>query len=151
MSPVEAGGSDPDGGASNGKILACWPDPKVIKICHQLENACENCGAKKATACNEKTGMPKEVCGCFDLIGKAYAGMATDADCEKYAMDNKCTVDNAATTGNICGTLNCELPACKCNGPNCADESNRGKTCVADQSWGDASMCQKWVGKCPCR
>jgi hypothetical protein len=25
-----------------------------------------------------------------------------------------------------------------------------GKTCAADQSWGDASMCQKWVAKCPC-
>ncbi len=141
-------GGGGDGATSGGGVLACWPDPKVIKICHQLENACENCGPRKGVAC--RNGAPAQICNCFDLIEKAYAGMATDADCEKYAAANNCTVDNVATTGNICGSLNCELPACKCATGDCAAESNRGKTCAADQSWGDSSACQKWAAKCPC-
>jgi hypothetical protein len=142
--------SDASGGTP-GAVLACWADPKVIKICHQLENACENCGPKKAVACNTKTMTPPEVCGCFALIDKAFAGMATDEDCAKYAVDNSCTVDNATTTGNICGSLDCSTPACKCTTPGCEDEGSRGKTCAADQHWGDASGCQKWVAKCPCK
>ncbi|HXU81916.1 MAG TPA: hypothetical protein VN914_11005 [Polyangia bacterium] len=144
------GGAGGGGGAGGtGGLAACWPDPKVIKICHQLENACENCGPTKAVAC--QNGKYPKVCACFDLIEKAKAGMATDADCEKYAMDNQCTVDNVATTGNVCGTLNCELPACKCTTPGCADEANKGKTCAATQGWGDSSLCQKFATMCPCK
>jgi hypothetical protein len=95
-------------------------------------------------------GKYPKVCACFELIEKAFKGMATDADCEKYAMDNQCTVDNVATTGNICGSLDCTLPACKCTTPGCEEENNRGKTCAADQHWGDSAGCQKWVAKCPC-
>jgi hypothetical protein len=143
------GGGGGGAGGSTGALLSCWADPKVIHICHQLENACENCGPKKAVAC--KNGMPKEVCGCFDLVDKAFMGMATDADCEKYAAANNCTVDNATTTGNICGSLNCDLPACKCTTPGCDGEAFKGKTCAADQHWGDATGCQKWAAKCPCK
>lgn len=137
------------GDAATGTILACWSDPKVIKICHQLENACENCGPKKGVAC--QNGKYPQVCACFDLVDKAFKGMATDADCEKFAVDNSCTVDDLATTGNTCGSLNCELPACKCTTPGCEDESNRGKTCAADQHYGIGSACDKWAAKCPCK
>ena len=40
---------------------------------HQLENACENCPPGGAPPKN-KTAQD-----CFDLVGKAYMGMATDA------------------------------------------------------------------------
>src|SRR5689334_232137 len=72
------GGAMGGTGGAGGAILGCWPDPKVIKICHQLENACENCGPTKAVAC--QNGKYPKVCACFELINKAYAGMATDAD-----------------------------------------------------------------------
>jgi hypothetical protein len=141
--------STPGSDAGPGGVLACWPDPKVIKICHQLENACENCGPKKGVAC--QNGKYPQVCACFDLVEKAFKGMATDADCEKFAMTNSCTVDDVATTGNTCGSLNCELPDCKCTTPGCEEESNRGKTCAADQHYGIASACNKWAAKCSCK
>jgi hypothetical protein len=142
-------GGTPGSDAAAGGLLACWPDPKVIKICHQLENACENCGPTKGKACGN--GKYPQICACFDLIEKAFKGMATDEDCVKFAAANDCKVDNATTTGNICGSLNCELPDCKCNTPGCGDEANRGKTCSADQHYGDAAACQKWVSKCSCK
>jgi len=129
-----------DGGMA-GAVLACWPDPKVVKICHQLENACENCGPKKAVACNN--GANPKVCACFDLVNKAYAGMATDADCEKYFNENQCVVDNAATTGNTCGSLDCTNAAC--NG------KFGGKTCEEAKGWGDSSICNSFYAKCPCK
>jgi hypothetical protein len=144
------GGTGGAGGSAGGALLSCWANPKVIKICHQLENACENCGLTSPKACNTGTHTPKAVCDCFELVDKAYLGMATDAECEAFAAANKCTVDNVATTGNICGSLDCESAACKCTGADCGDEKNKGKTCAADQHWGDSSACQKWATKCPC-
>jgi hypothetical protein len=96
------------------------------------------------------------VCACFDLVEKAFKGMATDADCEKFAVANNCTVDDVATTGNTCGSLNCELPECKCTTPGCEEEkymnvSNLGKTCAADQHYGISSACNKWAAKCSCK
>jgi hypothetical protein len=151
VSTPDTAGTDgtPGSDAATGAILACWPDPKVIKICHQLENACENCGPKKGVAC--QNGKYPQVCACFDLVEKAFKGMATDADCEKFAVANACVVDDVATTGNTCGSLNCELPDCKCNTPGCEEESNRGKTCAADQHYGISSACNKWATKCSCK
>jgi hypothetical protein len=130
-----APGSDGGGGvASDGGVLVCWADPKVIMICHQLENACENCPPGGAPPKN-KTAQD-----CFDLVDKAYKGMATDADCAKFATDHMCTVDNATTTGNVCGTLNCYAPGCK-------DKAR----CLDRQQWGDSSMCAQFVATCPCQ
>ena len=141
------GGSTGTGGSSGtggmgGAVLACWADPKVVKICHQLENACENCGPKKAVACNN--GANPKVCACFDLVNKAYAGMATDADCEKYFNENQCVVDNASTTGNTCGSLDCTNAACMGN-------KFGGKTCEEAKGWGDSSICNSFYAKCPCK
>jgi hypothetical protein len=134
------GGAGGAGGAS-GPVAACWPDPKVIKICHQLENACENCGPTKAVAC--QNGKYPKVCACFELVAKAYKGMATDADCEKYAMDNDCTVDNVSTTGNVCGSL-------ACNPMTCGGTSG-GRNCESAKQWGDSSICNFFYSKCPCK
>lgn len=138
-----AGGGGGTGGAGGGggAVLACWPNPKVIKICHQLENACENCGPTKAVAC--QNGKYPKVCACFELINKAYKGMATDADCEKYAMENDCTVDNVATTGNLCGSLDCSNPACSAR--------IGSRSCLDAQGWGDSSQCKAYYDKCPCK
>jgi hypothetical protein len=131
-----AGGMGGSGGAT-GAVLGCWPDPKVIKICHQLENACENCPPGGAPPKN--TTATK----CFALVEMAYKGMATDADCAKFAVDNKCTVDNASTTGNVCGSLDC-------NPTTCGGKSG-GKTCEEAKGWGDASICMAFYAKCPCK
>jgi hypothetical protein len=118
-----------------GQVAVCWPDPRVIKICHQLENACENCPPGGAPPKNKTAQV------CFDLIKKAYAGMATDEDCAKFAVDNKCTVDNVATTGNVCGSLNCYAPGCR-------DKAR----CLNRQQWGDSSMCAPFMATCgPCK
>jgi hypothetical protein len=133
-------GEAPDGGirppdATSG-VLACWPDPKVIKICHQLENACENCGPLKGTAPpKNKLAQP-----CFDLVAKAYKGEATDQECADFAVKNDCTVDNVTTTGNVCGSLNCYAPGCK-------DKAR----CLNRQQWGDSSMCTQFMATCPCK
>jgi hypothetical protein len=134
------GGMSGDGGMSmGGPVLACWADPKVIKICHQLENACENCGPMKGVAPPRNTKAQP----CFDLVNAAYKGMATDADCEKHAIDNDCTVDNVATTGNVCGSLDCTNPACAGKVSN--------KTCDEAKGWGDSSICKTFYAKCPCK
>ena len=127
------------GGGAGGAVLACWPDPKVIHICHQLENACENCGPLKGVAPPRNTKAKP----CFDLVALAYKGMATDADCAQHAIDNDCTVDNVATTGNVCGSLDCTNPAC--NG------TFSGKNCLAAQQWGDSAICKNFYAKCPCK
>ena len=138
---ADGGMSTGDAGGAGGAVLACWPDPKVIKICHQLENACENCGPTKAVAC--QNGKYPKVCACFELINKAYKGMATDADCEKYAMENQCTIDNVATTGNLCGSLDCSNPACA--------TKIGTRSCLDAQGWGDSSGCKPYYDKCPCK
>jgi hypothetical protein len=120
-------------------VLSCWADPKVIHICHQLENACENCGPMKGVAPPRNTKAQP----CFDLVAKAYKGMATDADCAKHAIDNDCTVDNVTTTGNVCGSLDC-------NPTTCAGVRN-GKTCDQARQWGDSSICAFFYAKCPCK
>ena len=127
------------GGAAGGAVLACWPDPKVIHICHQLENACENCGPMKGVAPPKNTKAQP----CFDLVAKAYKGMATDADCAQHAIDNDCTVDNVATTGNVCGSLDCTNPACT--------GTFSGKNCEAAKQWGDSAICKNFYAKCPCK
>jgi hypothetical protein len=123
--------TSPDGSAS---VLACWSDPRVIAICHQLENACENCPPGGAPNKNPKA-QP-----CFDLVEKAYKGMASDADCVAFAVENKCFVDNAKTTGNVCGSLNCYAPGC----------SNKAR-CLDRQQWGDSSMCAPFMATCACK
>lgn len=136
--PADAVASDakidgPPVGANG--IAICWPDPKVIKICHQLENACENCPPGGAPPGNKLAAT------CFDLIKKAYAGMATDADCEKFAIDNKCPVDNPNGTGNVCGSLNCYAPGC-------SDKER----CLNRQQWGASNMCAPFMATCgPCK
>jgi hypothetical protein len=101
----------------------------VIKICHQLENACENCppGGPGTPLAN----------ACFALVEKAYAGMADDAACEKFAVDNKCKVDSG---GNVCGSLDCSVPGCM-NPTRCADR----------KGWGDTTMCKPFLATCACR
>jgi hypothetical protein len=122
------------GVASDGGVLVCWPDPKVIMICHQLENACENCPPGGAPPKN------KAAQDCFDLVERAYKGMASDADCAKFAADHMCTVDNATSTGNLCGSLDCYAPGCK-------DKAR----CLDRQQWGDSSMCAQFLATCPCK
>jgi hypothetical protein len=126
---VDAAATSPDGG-----VRACWPDPRVIMICHQLENACENCPPGGAPPKNKLAQV------CFDLVARAYKGMASDADCAKFAADNRCTVDNAATTGNVCGSLDCNAPGC----------TNKAR-CLDRQQWGDSSMCQPFMATCACK
>jgi hypothetical protein len=127
------------GGAMGGPVLSCWPDPKVIKICHQLENACENCGPLKGVAPPRNTKAKP----CFDLVAKAYKGMATDADCAQHAIDNDCTVDGATTTGNLCGSLDCNPMTC--------GGTFSGRTCESAKQWGDSSICKNFYAKCPCK
>src|SRR5262249_50826785 len=115
-------------------VAVCWPDPHVIMICHQLENACENCGPMKGPS--DPLAKP-----CFDLVKRAYDGLATDADCAKHAVDNKCTIDNVNTTGNRCGSLDCAAPGC----------NTQRAACEKDKQWGDSSKCDKWFAKCPCK
>jgi hypothetical protein len=129
--------------AAGGPILSCWPDPHVIMVCHQLENACENCGPNKG---KPSPANPKAQ-PCFDLVEAAKAGKATDADCAKHAKDNDCTVDNVATTGNLCGSLTCD-PA-TCSGMHGTDKNSN--TCEKAKGWGDSTACAFWYAKCPCK
>jgi hypothetical protein len=122
-----------DGGGTGSGVAVCWNDPKVIMICHQLENACINCGNGKNPPAN------KDAVDCFDLIKKAYAGMATDADCVKFATDHVCKPDDATTTGNVCGGLDCQAPGCK----------DRVK-CEFVKQDGESDKCQPYVATCPC-
>jgi hypothetical protein len=101
----------------------------VIQICHQLENACENCPPG-----GPGTALAK---ACFDLVAKAYAGMADDAACAKFAVDNKCKVDSG---GNVCGSLDCSAPGCM-------DKAR----CEDRKGWGDTNQCKAFLATCPCR
>ena len=132
-SAPDVAGPAPD--AAPGGIAICWPDPKVIKICRQLENACENCPPGGAAP---KNALAKK---CDDLVTKAKAGKATDAQCAKFAVDNKCPVDNKTTTGNVCGSLNCYVAGC-------TDKAR----CLDRQQMGDSAMCQPLMATCgPCK
>ena len=112
-------------------LAICHADATVIAICKQLENACENCPPGGAPPKNKLAQV------CFDLVMKAKAGMAKDADCAKFAVDNKCTVDKG---GNVCGSLNCTVAGC--------DKA----ACDKWQQWGDAAMCRPLMAKCgPCK
>jgi hypothetical protein len=122
--------SSTDGG---GPLAACFADPKVIKVCRQLEPACENCPPGGAPPRNATAAA------CFALVDKAIAGMASDADCAQFAVDHKCTVDNPTTTGNACGSLNCQ--ATGCNATMC-------ETVYGD---GDSAACQRLLATCPCK
>jgi hypothetical protein len=120
-----AGPKGPDG------LAICHADPMVLSICKQVENACENCPPGGAPPKNKLAQV------CFDLIAKAKAGMASDADCAKFAVDNKCTVDKG---GNVCGTLNCTVAGCP-----------KGQ-CDKVQQYGDAAACRPLLAKCgPCK
>jgi hypothetical protein len=120
-----AGPKGPDG------LAICHADPMALSICKQVENACENCPPGGAPPKNKLAQV------CFDLIAKAKAGKASDADCAKFAVDNKCTVDKG---GNVCGTLNCTVPGCP-KGP-----------CDKAQQYGDAAACKPLLAKCgPCK
>jgi hypothetical protein len=116
-----------------GPLAACFPDPKVIKVCRQLEPACENCPPGGAPPRN------KTAVDCFALVEKANAGMASDADCAQFAVDHKCTVDNAATTGNVCGSLNCGATGC-----------NKAM-CDRVYGNGDSAACMRLLATCPCK
>jgi hypothetical protein len=128
MSDGSAGG---DGG---GGVAVCWTDPKVIMICHQLENACINCGSGKNPPANT------DAVACFELIKKAYAGMATDADCVQFAKDHVCKPDDATTTGNVCGGLNCQAAGCK-----------DPVKCEFVKQDGESDKCMPYVASCPCK
>jgi hypothetical protein len=114
-------------------VAICWRDPKVIMICHQLENACINCGSGKNPPANT------DAVACFELIKKAYAGMATDIDCVKFAAAHGCKPDDATTTGNVCGGLDCQAPGCK-------DPAK----CEFVKQDGESDKCQPYVATCPC-
>ena len=133
------GGDAP--GNAGGPILACWPDPKVIHICRQLENACENCGPMK--------GFPSpknpKADPCFALVIKAKAGKATDADCAAHALANDCTVDDVTTTGNVCGSLACNPTTCG------GTFGAKKRSCLEAQQWGASDECMHWYAKCPCK
>jgi hypothetical protein len=128
-------GMSADGGpGSDGGVAICWKDPKVIMICHQLENACINCGSGKNPPANT------DAVACFELIKKAYAGVATDQDCVDFATAHKCKPDDATTTGNVCGGLNCQVPGCK-------DPA----MCEFVKQDGESDKCQPYVATCPCK
>lgn len=111
---------------------ACHPDPKAIEICHQLEPACQNCpggvAGKVAVACN------------------AAVQKNNDAACAKFAVDNKCPVDDAAGKGNVCGSLNCGVGF----GPAVAAGCNKA-ACAKAQGEGDSQKCMPFLAACPCK
>jgi hypothetical protein len=111
---------------------ACYPDPKVIAICHQLEAACQNCPGGV---------MGKARMGCFAAVQKG-----DDAACAKFAMQNKCPVDDAAGKGNVCGSLNCGVG----HGPAVAAGCNK-VACATAQGEGDSAKCMPFLAACPCK
>jgi hypothetical protein len=102
---------------SNGRA-ECYPDPKVILICKQLEPACQNC--RSGTDVNE----------CYRL-----SETGNDGACARYAVDNRCTVDQG---GNWCGSLNCEAQGCP------------RTNCRTVQGNGASPACQMLLDECPC-
>ncbi len=119
----------PDTTPSKGPA-ACYPDSKVIRICHQLESACNNCpGGGTGT---------KPTMDCYAVVQRG-----DDAACAKYAADKKCTVDPG---GNVCGSLNCGVGS----GPPVAAGCNR-MACRTAQGNGDSAMCMRYLAACPCK
>jgi hypothetical protein len=115
---------------SDGGIALCFSNPRVVAICRQLEPACENCPPGGAPPGNPTAQE------CFDLVARAKAGMATDAECVKFFQDRKCTVDNG---GNVCGSLNCAARGCN------------AAMCSAAFENGDTVACMRFAATCPCR
>jgi hypothetical protein len=109
---------------------ACFPDPKVIAVCVQLESACNNCPGggegKKSTL------------DCYAVVQKG-----DDAACAKYSVDKKCNVDPG---GNVCGSLNCGVG----QGPPVAAGCNV-TACKLAQGNGDSAKCQTLLAACPCK
>jgi hypothetical protein len=111
---------------------ACHPNAKVIAICHQLEAACQNCPGGAMGAVSTR---------CFAAVQKN-----DDAACAKFAVDNKCPVDDAAGKGNVCGSLNCGVG----NGPPVAAGCNKAM-CAKAQGEGDSAKCMPFLAACPCK
>jgi hypothetical protein len=131
--PADSAVASSDGSSSTDGVALCWNDPKVIMICHQLENACINCGSGKNPPANQ------DAVACFELVKKAYAGMATDADCVKFATEHVCKPDDFATTGNVCGGLDCQAAGCK-----------DPVKCEVVKQDGESDKCQPYLATCPC-
>jgi hypothetical protein len=108
---------------------ACFPDPKVIAICLQLEAACNNCPGGGM-------GM-KPTMDCYAVVQRG-----NDVACAKYAVDKKCTIDPG---GNVCGSLNCGVGS----GPPVKAGCNRN-ACRTAQGNGDSAKCQALLAACPC-
>jgi hypothetical protein len=113
-------------------LAACYPDPKVIKICHQLEAACQNCPGGPNSAMTQQ---------CFAAVEKK-----NDAACEKFAIDHKCPVDDPMGKGNVCGSLNCGVGS----GPPVAAGCDK-VACAKAQGEGNSAMCMPLLAKCPCK
>ena len=137
--PSDTGAGGTSGSDAGGKkIAACAKDPMGLTTCRQLEIACENCPPKGPPETNPKAKI------CFDdVIHRAFLGQATDEECAKFAVDNKCTVDPG---GNICVTLNCD------GSPGCdnKDPLDR-KTCIGAARYGQKADCLPYVAKCACK
>lgn len=135
--PVETGApdavadarADAQTDAARSGPAACHTNSRVIAICHQLESACLNCPGG---------AMGKVVTDCFAAVRRG-----NDAACAKYAVDQKCPIDNG---GNVCGSLNCGNGA----GPAVAPGCNKA-ACTKAQGEGNSSMCQPLLAACPCR
>jgi hypothetical protein len=114
----------------DGGLAICNPDPLVIASCRQLEPACENCPPGGAPPRNQAAA------DCFALVDRARAGLATDADCVKFAADKMCKVDQG---GNACGSLNCGAPGCN------------ARACDTAYNNGDSTACRRLLATCPCK
>jgi hypothetical protein len=123
------GRADAQTDATRSGPAACHTNSRVIAICHQLESACLNCPGG---------AMGKVVTDCFAAVRRG-----NDAACAKYAVDQKCTIDNG---GNVCGSLNCGNGV----GPAVAPGCNKA-ACTKAQGEGNSSMCQPLLAACPCR
>jgi hypothetical protein len=138
----ETGGAGPSTGGTSGSdagkpaVASCSTQVSGLTTCRQLEVACENCPPGGAP---EKNPTADE---CFKLTDRAFAGQATDADCAKFAMEKKCTVDPG---GNICVTLNCD------GRPGCDGNPDDRKTCAGAAHYGEKADCQKYLPKCSCK
>jgi hypothetical protein len=98
---------------------ACHPDPNVIKICKQLEPACQNCPDRAVWD------------ECFRV-----SAAGNDTACARYAADNDCTVDQG---GNWCGSLDCTAQGCP--RASCRDAQGNGAS-GACQAMLDECPCQ---------
>ena len=73
----------------------------------------------------------------------AFMGLASDADCAKFAVDKKCTVDKG---GNVCVTVDCD------GTPGCENKNQTDKTaCDYVSRYGDPAPCMKFLPRCACK